>query len=415
MPTERTRRHLRVTSLFSGIGGFELGLHAAGHRTSLFCEIDPEATSVLRRRFPGVKVVSDVRDTDALVESIRSSSQLLTAGFPCTDLSQAGRTLGFHGSQSSLIRDVFRLLDRRPFESVLIENVPNWRVLHRGSYFREVLDELERREYRWAYRTIDARAFGLPQRRQRIFLYASRNRDPRPALFVGNAPETERKYSLGEAAHGFYWTEGSRGLGWGEDCVPTLKGGSSVGIPSPPAILFTNGDLVTPDIRDAERLQGFPAGWTDVESTDHRGGTKPFRSRRRWMLVGNAVNVEIARWIGANLLMTDAPELPIGEVIEEAASLPAAAWFDGKYRRECPLTSFPVRRKRMKLEAFLMFPAERLSLRATKGFLLRASTSSLRFADGFLDAIRNHVERMDTIGQRNLLDESHTHRTLALA
>jgi DNA (cytosine-5)-methyltransferase 1 len=61
--------------------------------------------------------------------------------------------------------------------------------------------------------------------------------------------------NLDAYAHGFYWTEGIRGLGWAPDSFPTLKNGSTVGIASPPAVLLPSGDVVTPDIRDAERLR----------------------------------------------------------------------------------------------------------------------------------------------------------------
>src|SRR5882672_10720880 len=153
--------------------------------------------------------------------------------------------------------------------------------------------------YRWAYRTIDAQGFGLPQRRQRLFLYATTEGDPRDVLFHGHAGPVERVFGIDEAAHGFYWTEGTRGLGWGENCVPTLKGGSSMGIPSPPAILLPNGSVITPDIRDAERLQGFPEGWTDMRSSEAVG--LRFNQRRRWLLTGNAVNVEVSKWLGKRL------------------------------------------------------------------------------------------------------------------
>ncbi len=409
-------RHQLVTSLFSGIGGFELGLSAAGHKAALFCEIDPEATAVLRRRFPRIPVLSDVRDVEALVQAIPASSQLLTAGFPCTDLSQAGRTLGFDGKHSSLIRDVFRLLDRRPFESILIENVPNWRVLHRGAYFREVLDALEDRGYRWAYRTIDVRAFGLPQRRQRIFLYASRIRDPRFALFNGNCAEPNAFFALKRAAHGFYWTEGSRGLGWGEDCVPTLKGGSTVGIPSPPAIVMPNGTLVTPHICDAERMQGFPAGWTDIKLVHEGQKRRPFRQRRRWMLVGNAVNVEVAAWIGRNLMLPSTEPSIESSKIRAQDSMPPCAWSDGEVRYSCELSAWPMLKKSIGLRAFLEHPTEPLSLRATKGFLRRANASSLRFAEGFLAAVENHVAEMEESATPSLrLNFKQSRSTIAAA
>src|SRR4030095_11208128 len=107
---------------------------------------------------------------------------------------------------------------------------------------------------------------GLPQRRERVYLVASLNHDPRAVVFRGNINPPQRRGSAGETSFGFYWTEGSRGLGWAVDAVPTLKSGSTVGIASPPAIWLPDGSIVQPDIRDAERLQGFEADWTQPAS-----------------------------------------------------------------------------------------------------------------------------------------------------
>jgi DNA (cytosine-5)-methyltransferase 1 len=158
LPTRTIRREFNVTALFGGAGTLEHGLGTAGHVTSSFCEIDPEAATILRYRFPKAVLVRDIRETREVVAAISTKSDLLTAGFPCTDLSQAGRTMGFSGGRSSLVRDALELLKARPFPHILLENVPNWRTLHRGKYLSEVVVALERLGYRWAYRTIDARA-----------------------------------------------------------------------------------------------------------------------------------------------------------------------------------------------------------------------------------------------------------------
>ena len=365
------RRALNVTALFAGIGGFELGLSRAGHKTSLLCENDPEAAAVLAARFPKIKIVPDVRNLGELLKNISPKSNLLTAGFPCTDFSQAGRTQGFAGKQSVLVRDTLRLLHRRNFDHVLLENVPNWRKLHRGQYLEEVIGELESLDYRWAYRTIDARAFGLPQRRQRVFLYASKVDDPRSVLFQGNVTEVIARQPISACAHGFYWTEGTRGLGWGEDCVPTLKGGSAISIPSPPAVLMPDGRIVTPDIRDAERLQGFAAGWTDVESARKAKGAPPFRHRRRWMQIGNAVNVEVSTWIGRQLARVRRTPSLVEEQLTRGEPWPEAAWGDGERRWKVDISSWPVARKSKPLETFLKYPPVLLSERATAGFYKR--------------------------------------------
>lgn len=390
--TPKTRA-FNVTAIFGGIGGLELGLQQAGHKTSLFCENDPDATSVLRARFAKVPVADDIRKTDELVGMVARSSQLLTAGFPCTDLSQAGLTQGFSGGRSSLIRETIDLIRRRPFQHLLIENVPNWRHLHGGSYMAEVLQALESLGYHWAYRTIDALAFGLPQRRRRLFLYATLSGDPRDVLFQGNATPDESQFGLQENAHGFYWTEGNRGLGWGEDCVPTLKGGSSMGIPSPPAILMPDLTVITPDIRDAERLQGFPEGWTDLDEETVAG--RPFNQRRRWLLTGNAVNVAVSTWLGERLASPRSYGGPEGEPLSSGDAWPVAAWFDGRRRRAIEMSMWPVRRRRKPLADFLHHPGSPLSLRASAGFYSRICASKLRFKPGFKEAIAAHVRRME--------------------
>lgn len=389
-------KSFEITAIFGGIGGLELGLHRNGHRTSLFCECDPEATTVLKQQFAGVPIVADIKRTDEVLEGISAGSNLLTAGFPCTDLSQAGRTKGFAGGRSSLIRETIELLRRRPFPNVLIENVPNWRHLHQGEYMDEVLSALEELGYKWAYRTIDALAFGLPQRRNRIFVFATLEGDPRNVLFHGNYAPPEPTQGLTEAAHGFYWTEGNRGLGWGEDCVPTLKGGSAMGIPSPPAILLPDLSVVTPHLNDAERLQGFPSGWTDFEGAIDESG-REFNRRRRWMLVGNAVNVAVSTWLGKQLRAQRSFDGESGTPFKAGKSWPSAAWFDGKVRYEVPMSTWPVSEARQGLATFLEFPGTALSLRATAGFYSRICKSTLRFKPGFKEAIAAHLEKMNAI------------------
>lgn len=110
-----------------------------------------------------------------------------------------------------------------------------------------------------------------------------------------------------ETAYGFYWTEGLKGVGWAKDAVPTLKGGSTVGIPSPPAVWVPGaqpgGQTVTPEIEDAEALQGFNRGWTLPAQPDG------LRNGPRWKLVGNAVTVDVSEWLGRRLAQPGEPIL----------------------------------------------------------------------------------------------------------
>ncbi len=376
---------MNVVGLFAGIGGLEVGFARAGHRTSLLCEIDERAVAVLRARLPDVPGHADVRE----LPDLPADTDVVTAGFPCQDLSQAGRTRGIDGLRSSLVGEVFRLLSRSRVPHVVLENVPFMLHLERGRALGHVLAALEDLGYRWAYRVVDTRAFGLPQRRERVYIVGSRTVDPADVLLSDEAPFAVPATDLGRIAHGFYWTEGTRGLGWAPDAVPTLKNGSTVGIPSPPAILLPDGRIVQPDIRDAERLQGFEADWT-------RPAEAVARPSSRWSLVGNAVSVPVAEWIGRRLSDPGRFDRTRDVVGDVGTGWGRAGRSVGGDRRRVSISVAPVSVPAPALQEFLLHPGRPLSVRATRGFLARARASSLRFAVGFLDAVEAHLRRQST-------------------
>jgi DNA (cytosine-5)-methyltransferase 1 len=269
----------------------------------------------------------------------------------------------------------------------LIENVPFLLRLDGGRGISYVVRTLERLGYRWAYRIVDTRAFGLPHRRERVFLLASRDEDPASYLLAGDRPAKDTDAD-GAVAHGFYWTEGTRGLGWAVDAVPTIKGGSAVGIPSPPAIWFSDGRFATPDIRDAERLQGFPVNWT-------RPAESAGRPSYRWTLVGNAVSVPVARWIGRSLMAPSAikPKLKATELLKGVPWPRAAFGGPGSGRFAVDIGAFPVGRVRRHLHEFLEFDPTPLSRRAADGFRGRLLRSSLSRPTAFDEALSAYVGR----------------------
>lgn len=372
---------MKVAGLFAGVGGIELGLKQAGLSTALLCEIDPRAQAVLKHRFPRVRIESDVQSIGRLPRGI----DLLAAGFPCQDLSQAGKTGGIFGRRSGLIRSVFGLISESKPPWVLIENVPFLLRLDGGRGIAYIVRKLEALRYRWAYRIVDTRAFGLPHRRERFFLLASRDGDPAACLLTENRPAYSSGVT-GHLAHGFYWTEGNRGLGWAVDAVPTIKGGSSLGIPSPPAIWFPDGQFATPDIRDAERLQGFPVNWTRPAETVGRPSY-------RWTLVGNAVSVPVARWIGRRLLDQSHAMLkwPMDGLSRSAPWPRAAFGGPGIGRFAVDVGTFPLVRKRRHLHEFLRYEPLPLSRRAAEGFQRRLQGSSLVRSAEFDDALARYV------------------------
>jgi len=390
-----------VVALFAGVGGIESGLERVGYRTRLLCENDPGAGAVLRSRFPGIPLVEDVRDLARDPSRLPSRIDLLTAGFPCQDLSQAGGTAGIRGAKSGLVTHVFEILEHRitegrPVPWVFVENVPFMLQLARGAAMAHVVDEFERLGYRWAYRVVDTRAFGIPQRRERVIFVASLVADPADVLFAEDAGAPPQAEYRGRAC-GFYWTEGNRGLGWAVDAVPTLKGGSTVGIPSPPAIWMPDGRIVTPDLRDAERMQGFPADWTEPAA-------EVVRPSSRWKLVGNAVTVDVAEWVGRVIARRGSSSRALSNLfpmpIKSSGSWPRAAHGSVDGRFEVSISSWPVRMDGPSLEGFLAFETKPLSYKATSGFKKRLDNSCLRRPTEFDRDLEVHLARLEVLAER---------------
>jgi DNA (cytosine-5)-methyltransferase 1 len=384
--------YMKVAGLFAGIGGFELGLHDSGHESALLCEIKPEAVAVLRARFPDTRIAPDITK----LASLPRGTDLVCAGFPCQDLSQAGRTSGLDGENSGLIYEVFRLLAKTPrVPWLILENVPFMLQLAGGYAMREILHHLEALGYRWAYRVVDSFSFGLPQRRERVFLVATLDGHPEEVLLADDNPFARPDTNLGQFAHGFYWTEGITGLGWAVDAVPTLKNGSTIGIPSQPAILLPGGRIIKPDIRDAERMQGFNADWTKPAETVARAAS-------RWSLIGSAVSVPVAQWLGRRIL--EPGEFEAGRCFDfpSEGKLPKAAIGERGGRCAVQISVDPIGVRAPHLATFLDHEGTLLSARATEGFYSRAKRAKLRFAEGFLSAVERHLSVVSAPNQATL-------------
>ena len=253
-----------------------------------------------------------------------------------------------------------------------------------GAAMSFIADWFEERGWNWAYRTVDSQHFGLRQRRRRVFLVASRTEDPRGVLFRGRGRRSTSKTT--HAAYGFYWTEGNRGMGWGDGVTPTLKGGSKLGIASPPAVWNMGGE---PGSRDREAqhhgrraIAGLP-GWVDG---------RPLRGRVRWKLVGNAVSVPVAGWIAGRLVDPGTP-VDVGRRTIRAGRWPAAAANVGGTIEAWALGESPLHiRPRLTLGRTLdAHGSEPLSRRATVGFSSRLERSSLRYNPDFMLALKSHA------------------------
>jgi DNA (cytosine-5)-methyltransferase 1 len=374
---------MTAVGLFAGIGGVEEGLRRSGAaEAGLLVDNWSSAQEVLRVRFPDAKLEGDVSGLDSLPKV-----DLLAAGFPCTDLSQAGRTAGITGQASGLVSWVFKLLKSADPTWVVFENVRNMLVLDRGNAMRYLVSELEDKDYRWAYRLVDSRSTGVAQRRQRVIMLASRTENPAGVLLADDAGEPASDYYL-EDAFGFYWTEGLRGLGWAQDAVPTLKGGSTVGIPSPPGIWIKTAEpgrkIVMPSIEEAEELQGFDRGWTQPAESPRSNGP-------RWRLVGNAVTVGVSEWLGGKLISPGEHDPRNGKSVTDGR-WPLAAWGGGGKVYQADVSMWPIRQPYRHLLGTVAHASARpLSHRAASGFYKRLRTSRLKYDEQFAADVAEHV------------------------
>ena len=163
---------MKFISLFSGIGGFDLAFERAGMECVAVCEIDKNAQSVLRRHFPKAELFDDVRKVGKETHE-RKSIDLVCGGFPCQDVSIAGKRAGIAGERSGLWFEFARIIDELEPHWVVIENVPGLLSSNNGKDFAVIVQWLAQRGYGVTWRILDAQYFGVPQRRRRVFVVAS--------------------------------------------------------------------------------------------------------------------------------------------------------------------------------------------------------------------------------------------------
>ena len=328
---------MKVGSLFAGIGGFDLGFQRAGFETAWMVEKDSMCQRTLRKRFPGVAVHGDVADVGA---HNLDPVDVICAGFPCQDLSKAGKREGLDGSRSKLFYEAIRVVRAIMPRVVVFENVEGLLTSNRGLDFAAVLREMAEgwpcEEVGW--RVLDSQCFGVPQRRRRVFIVAGASigcaeqilalsevghGDTRTVLqgreeasadasrcFAG-CRESKVAATVDTASHDcgrsnlIVWPfRKSRRAASTEDYETWVQDGISNTLNS-----FENTDVRTTcavvmdnDVRrltplESERLQGFPDGWTDV------GEKKPSSDTCRYKQCGNAVTVNVAEWIARRAMM----------------------------------------------------------------------------------------------------------------
>ena len=274
---------MKFYSMFSGIGGFDLGLERAGHECVGACESNDTAAGIYSRHWPHVEVDGNARTVDP---GCLPRVDLLTAGFPCQPFSSAGTKGGVSSIDGSLFAEALRVAGAREVPYVLFENVVGLLHNDRGRSFWEILSAMDERGYDAEWQCINGNCF-LPQNRNRVFIVGRLRGSPtRQVLPITKGEEGD---------------EGARGppRGKGKRLRHNDHAGTLVASywkrRSP--MIEESGDrvrMLTP--LEYERLQGFPEGFTE-KMADGR----TVSNTSRYVCLGNAVMVPVAEFLGERL------------------------------------------------------------------------------------------------------------------
>lgn len=310
-------------SLFTGIGGFDLGFERAGITSTAMCEIEGGARSVLNYHWSEVPVVEDINLLDG---KDYYGIEVVHGGFPCQDISFSGNREGLAGTKSGLWWEYHRVIREARPKWVVIENV--YGLLSSGGRrdLGAIVRSLAELGYLGSYRVLDSRFFGVPHRRRRVFIVGCLGgAGGQQVLFEssGSSGGFEQGSESSEVVSGTVSKSSEKACfsvtdGYGvarvlpDSSVPlafhpsqepivsfevsnSISTGTTVGGKATVGI-FDGQSLrkVTP--RECERLQGFPDDWT------LNGVNGVLRDSQRYRYLGNSVTVNVAEWLGKRIV-----------------------------------------------------------------------------------------------------------------
>ena len=209
---------MKVLDLFSGIGGFSLGLERAGMETIAFCEFEPHAQEILKKHWPDVPIYNDVRTLDG--KQFRGTVDVVCGGFPCQDLSTCGKQSGFSGERSSLYTEMLRIIgDCRP-KYAIFENVSGLLTGESGRWFAKFLYDLAAIGLDAEWHCFKGEQLGMPTHRDRVWICAyPKKKHVAQILDEGRLSSKLRRMG---AAHisSTGWAVDQCGMGRGVDGIP---------------------------------------------------------------------------------------------------------------------------------------------------------------------------------------------------
>ena len=291
----------KVASFFAGIGGFDLGCERAGMEVVFQCEVNKFCQQVLNKHWPNVPLHSDIKTLEA--KSIPEAN-IWCGGFPCQDLSLAnqGKRKGLKGERSGLFYTYANLVRERKPDWLIIENVPGLLNSHNGADFGTLITTLDELGYGVSWRVFDAKYFGTPQRRRRVYIVASYG-DMRSArvLFDDRSNPVTDKSGRGERSN--FAPEVGEGLSRTD--VFSIQH-ASIGrkhTAGPQAKGYRNdGETYTLDSRGSADAICAPDAPYRIRKTT---GISRELDSNRLRAIGNAVAVPIVEWIAKQIIRID--------------------------------------------------------------------------------------------------------------
>jgi DNA (cytosine-5)-methyltransferase 1 len=292
-----------VASLFSGIGGIDLGFERAGFQISYQCEIQPFCQDVLRKHWPSVPRGSDIKEVSGAEIPV---SDVWVAGFPCQDVSLArmGKRDGLRGRQSGLFFEFARLVGEVRPRVLTLENVSGLLSSHQGRDFGVVLGTLAELGYSVGWRVLNSKNFGVPQSRSRVYVVGCyRDREGPPAILFepecsermpqtssenGTKPLSPFKRILKHAGAKGPVTKAIAYCLYAESARHTGTDWSRNYVSYP-----SKGEVRRLTPNECEGVMSFPPGWTlldDMRDSDEN-------DTARYHALGNAVTPPVAEWL----------------------------------------------------------------------------------------------------------------------
>ncbi len=321
--------NLKYFSMFSGIGGFELGVEKAVqnnvcaqrgkhqtagtrrlHNSRLepkqpkrlgcvgFSEIDKYAIQIYKKHFNHKEYGNASNINWKTVEDF----DLLVAGFPCQAFSIAGKRKGFSDVRGTLFFEIARATQEKQPRFLLLENVKGLLSHDKGRTFGTILNTLDELGYDLQWQVLNSKNFGVPQNRERVFIIGHLRTTRRPQVFPLRSENetyiTEYPTICGSSQKHAAVIRGQ------VPCLSTAMGLGGGQIP----MKFENQDVsaTNPQIRrltptECERLQGFPDGWTE-KGVDNNGNSVIISDTQRYKVLGNAVTTNVIKEILCRLV-----------------------------------------------------------------------------------------------------------------